>query len=80
MGGPEEDHEDSVSVSLSSRPVRCGRKRAPPPFMAVAESPLFDTVVVLDRLPDPSEGDTEGGGDDDQGPIQFTFSKISGGV
>ena len=78
MGGPEEDHEDSVVSSLS-RPVRCSRKRAPP-FMAVAESPLFDTVVVLDRLPDPSEGDTEGGGDDDQGPIQLTFSNISGGV
>ena len=68
MGGPEEDHEDSFR----------SRKRAP--FMAVAESPLFDTVVVLDRLPDPSEGDTEGGGDDDQGPIQLTFSNISGGV
>ena len=59
MGGPEEDHEDSV-VSIS-RPIRHCRKRAP--FMAVAESPLFDTVVVLDRLPDPSEGGTE---DDDQ--------------
>ena len=31
--------------------------------MAVAESPLFDTVVVLDRLPDPSEATP---GDDDQ--------------
>ena len=77
MGRSEQDHEDSSSVSRP-RPRHFQRlqgKRAPPPppspspFMAV-ESPLFDTVVVLDRLPDPSEGGAggacDGGGDNDQ--------------
>ena len=72
MGGPEEDHEDSVVSSI--------RKRAPP-FMAVAESPLFDTVVVLDRLPGPSEGEGEAGegeADNDQGGDSIDIFKDFG--
>ena len=75
MGGPEEDHEDSV-VS-SSRPVRCSRKRAPP-FMAVAESPLFDTVVVLDRLPGPSEGGEAGEGEADNDQLFLLPESVLG--
>ena len=78
MGGPEEDHEDSVVSSSSSRPVRCSRKRAPP-FMAVAESPLFDTVVVLDRLPGPSsEGGEAGEGEADNDQLFLLPESVLG--
>ena len=82
MGGPEQDHEDSSSAALVSRPrprhfqrlqgkkaAAAAAAPAPPPpssqFMAV-ESPLFDTVVVLDRLPDSSEDGAGANDDNDQ--------------
>ena len=57
MGGPESEDSSVVSSSRFHHQQR-GKK-----LMAV-ESPLFDTVVVLDRLP---------GCEGDRGAIQKTF-------
>ena len=77
MGGPELEHEDSSAAAVvvsrpRPRPRHFQRLQgnkaavAPPPpsspFMAV-ESPLFDTVVVLDRLPEDGAGADDGDND-----------------
>ena len=66
---PRPRHFQRLQGKKAATAAAAAAAPAPPPpsspFMAV-ESPLFDTVVVLDRLPDPSEDGAGANDDNDQ--------------